>query len=145
MTLFVLRKLILQTHMRSHPLELDVWFLVGPFFYFHTSCVRTAKALARLRGRLWRDCAGSPEPSLVACVVSSIILWAYKYILWTIWNLGWGFGFRKDVIPHWPLTPAFRVVQTLWFICVWSCDLRYRFIDFTCTIVGLIIQYTSYM
>ena len=31
--------------------------------YFHTSFVRTAKALARLRG-----CAGSPEPSLVAYI-----------------------------------------------------------------------------
>ena len=47
---------------------LDVWFLVRPFVYFHTSCVRTAKALARLRG-----CAGSPEPSLVAYVLRTII------------------------------------------------------------------------
>ena len=31
--------------MRSHPVGLDVWFCVGPFVYFHTSCVRTAKAL----------------------------------------------------------------------------------------------------
>ena len=29
---------------------LDVWFLVGSLVYFHTSCVRTAKALVR---RLW--------------------------------------------------------------------------------------------
>ena len=43
-------------------------FLVGPFVYFHTSCVGTSKALARLRG-----CAGSPEPSLVAYVISTII------------------------------------------------------------------------
>ena len=63
MALFVLRKFILQTRMRSHPVGLEVWFLVGPFVYFHTSCVRIAKALARLRG-----CAGSPEPSLVAYV-----------------------------------------------------------------------------
>ena len=49
MVLFVLRKLILQTGMRSHPVGLDVSFLVGPFVYFHTSCERTAKALARLR------------------------------------------------------------------------------------------------
>ena len=34
-------------------------------------CVRTAKALVRLRG-----CAGSPEPSLVAYVISTIISWA---------------------------------------------------------------------
>ena len=65
--LFILRKFILQTRICSHPVELDVWFLVGPFVYFHTSCVRTAKALARLRG-----CAGSPKPSLVAHVISTI-------------------------------------------------------------------------
>ena len=68
MALFVLRKLILQTHMRSHPVGLEVSFLVGPFVYFHTSCERTVKALARLRGY-----AGSPEPSLVAYVISTII------------------------------------------------------------------------
>ena len=60
MVFFVLRKLILQTHMSSHPVGLDVWFLVWPFVYFHTVCVRIVKALARLLG-----CAGSPEPSLV--------------------------------------------------------------------------------
>ena len=42
--------------------------LVGPFAYFHTVCVRTGKALARLH-----ECAGSAEPSLVACVISTII------------------------------------------------------------------------
>ena len=61
MVLFVLVKLIAQKHMRSHPMGLDVWFLVWPFIYFHTSCVWIAKALARLH-----RCAGSPEPSLVA-------------------------------------------------------------------------------
>ena len=39
-----------------------------PFVHFHTLCVRTAKALVRLRG-----CACSPEPSLVAYVISTII------------------------------------------------------------------------
>ena len=57
MVLFVLRKLILQTRMRSHPVGLDVWFLVRPFVYFNTLYVQTAKALARPRG-----CAGSPDP-----------------------------------------------------------------------------------
>ena len=71
MALFVLHKLILQTRMRSHPVGLDVWFFIGPFLYFHTSCVRTAKALARLR-----RCAGTPESSLVAYVISTIISWA---------------------------------------------------------------------
>ena len=36
MALFVLHKLNLQTHMRSYPVGLDVWFLVGPFVCFHT-------------------------------------------------------------------------------------------------------------
>ena len=71
MVVFVLHKLILQTCMHSHPMGLDVWLLVGPLVYFHTSCVRTAKALVRLRG-----CTGSPEPSLVAYVISTIISWA---------------------------------------------------------------------
>ena len=53
MVLFVLRKLILQKCMQSHPVALDVWFLVGPFICFHTSCVRTVKAL------VVKDCAGS--------------------------------------------------------------------------------------
>ena len=59
MVLFVLQKRILQTHKTTHPMGLDVWF----FVYFHTSCVRTANTLARLRGN-----AGSPVHSLVAYV-----------------------------------------------------------------------------
>ena len=70
MVLFVPRTLMLQTLMCSHPVGLDVWFLVGLFVYFHTSCARTVKALARLCG-----CAGSPEPSLVAYAISTIISW----------------------------------------------------------------------
>ena len=74
MVCFVLRKLILQTHTRRHPEGLDAWFWVGPFVYFHTWCVRTAKALARLCGF-----AGSPEPSLVAYVISTMIPWAGSF------------------------------------------------------------------
>ena len=58
----------LQTRMCSHPVGLDVWFFVGPFVYFHTSCEQTAKALVRLR-----KCAGSSEPLLAAYVISIII------------------------------------------------------------------------
>ena len=50
---FVLRKLIHQTRMRSHPVALDVWFFVRPFVYLHTWCVGTAKALVRLRRLAW--------------------------------------------------------------------------------------------
>ena len=48
MALIAFRKLSLQTCMCSNPLGLHVWFLVRPFVYFHTLCVRTVKALARL-------------------------------------------------------------------------------------------------
>ena len=49
MALFVLCKLILQIRMHSHPVGLDVWFLVWPFVYFHSSCLRTAgKSLKHL-------------------------------------------------------------------------------------------------
>ena len=68
MALFVLHKLILDIGMRSHPVGLDVWFLVRPFVFFHTSCVRTAKAVVRLS-----RCTGSPEPLLVAYVISTLI------------------------------------------------------------------------
>ena len=60
--------------MHSHPVRLDVWLLVAPFVYFHTSSVRTAKALVGLRGY-----AGSPEPSLVTYVISTIISWAGSF------------------------------------------------------------------
>ena len=76
MALFILRKFILQMSMCRHPVGLDVWFLVGPFIYFHTLCVRTVKALARLGG-----CAGSPEPLLVAYAISTIISLAQMMLL----------------------------------------------------------------
>ena len=74
MVLFVLRKLILQTGMRRHPVWLYVWFLVGHFVYFHTSCKRTANALTWLR-----------ESSLVAYVISTIISWAGSYLFVCPW------------------------------------------------------------
>ena len=49
MVLFILRKLILQTRMRSNSVGAICLILVGPFVYFHISCVRIAKALAILR------------------------------------------------------------------------------------------------
>ena len=66
-----LSSVLIQTRMRRHSVGLDVWFLVGSFVYFHTSCVRTAKAVARLRG-----CTRLSEPSLVAYVISIMISWA---------------------------------------------------------------------
>ena len=50
--LSVLRKYILQMHMHSHLVGLDVCFLVRPFIYFHfiLHCVRTVKARLFLIG-----------------------------------------------------------------------------------------------
>ena len=76
LALFVLLKFILQIRMRSHPVRLDVWFLAWPFVYFYSSCVRTAKALARLRG-----CTASPEPSQVAYAICTIISWAGSWVV----------------------------------------------------------------
>ena len=57
------------THsLNLHTQPSDGAILFDCFVYFHTLCMRTAKALAWLRG-----CAGSPEPSLVAYVISTII------------------------------------------------------------------------
>ena len=81
--------------MRSHPVGLDVCILVGPFVYFPTLCVQTAKALASLRG-----CAGSPEPShprsfarvfagclcdtIISCAGSYNELLLHKYRCWLV-------------------------------------------------------------
>ena len=53
MALIALCKLNLQTRMCSHPLGLLVWFSVRSFVYFYSLCVRTAKALARMRSLAW--------------------------------------------------------------------------------------------
>ena len=58
MALFLLHKLILQLRMRSHPVGLDVWFLVGLFIYFHTSRV----------------------PSLITYLISTKISWTASNI-----------------------------------------------------------------
>ena len=78
MALFVLRKFILQTRMCSHPVGLDVWFYVD---HFSSSILHVCE-----QRRLWRDCADtqairavSPEPSLVAYVISTLISWAGSF------------------------------------------------------------------
>ena len=101
MVLFVLRKPILQMHMRSRPVW--GWGLVGPFVYFHTTCVRTAKTVAILRG-----CAGSPEQSLVAYVVSTIISWAGSNILTILITIAISYHGNWNV-QHWKGKRIFTV------------------------------------
>ena len=116
MALFVLRKLILQTRMRGHPVGLDVWFFIGPFVYFHTSCVGTAKALARLRGS-----AGSPEPSLVTYVISTIITWA------GLFNGAVDLNYKGNNKSNIKMTPVSLYKMTclpIWFSCVSEIEMK---------------------
>ena len=78
MALFLLHKLILQMCMCGHPVGLDVWFLVKPIVHFHTSCVRTVKALVRLQMRrlAW----------VFAGLISTIIWWAGSYVWENYWD-----------------------------------------------------------
>ena len=103
MALFVLLKLILQTCTHSHPVGLDVGFLVGPFIYFHTLCVRTTKALARLR-----RCAVSLEPSLFTYAVSTIISWAGS------------FYFCKFYLPAFVIVNLFTKIRPTLKICLFA-------------------------
>ena len=53
--------------MSSPPVGLQKCFFAWSFLQVSTKCLQTATALARLR-----LCAGSPEPLLVACVISTL-------------------------------------------------------------------------
>ena len=99
MVLFVLHKLILEMRMHSHPVGLDVWFFVEPFLYFHTSCVWTAKTLARLRG-----CAGSLE--LAGCLCDEY----HNLMSWLKWSPTHSF-YAHSVLLH-----AWRIFSTLYLV-----------------------------
>ena len=73
MVLFVLCKLILQTCMCSHPVGLDVWFLVGPFVYFPI-LLHVCEVKARLRRLTWAFTGR-------LYVISTIISWAGSYFV----------------------------------------------------------------
>ena len=81
--------------MYSHPMRLDVWFLVGPSVYFPTLCVWTANAVIRLRG-----CAGFPEPSLVAWAFAGRQCNKYHNLMsWLIWRIWLHFLRPKKKMP----------------------------------------------
>ena len=74
------RKLILQTRMCSHAVGLDVWFFVRPFVNFHTSCVRTAKALVAYVINTTISWAGSNENNhlkYLSCLMTKSTKWLY--------------------------------------------------------------------
>ena len=76
MALFVLRKLILQTRMHSHPVEQDVWFLVGLFLYFICANSEGFGKTARMRRLAWafagRNCDKYPG-SLLFFFLSRVV------------------------------------------------------------------------
>ena len=86
---------------------LDNWFLVGPFIYFHTSCVRTAKALAKLGGLSLRwsplistiiSLAGPNEDSedkLVAIHWETDVVLAFRLNCFIIGAVKCRLGFRR--------------------------------------------------
>ena len=77
MVLLVLRKLILQMCMRSHPVELDVWFLVGLFIYFHTFILHMCK-----QRRLWWDCV-----DVIKVMWNRECFWSWNIHIENIWTL----------------------------------------------------------
>ena len=90
--------------MCSHPVGLDVTYFIEPFVSCHTSCVWTAKALARLR-----RCAGSPEPSLVTYVISTMSWLKY---FWT--NISTVYRCCKKKLPKLGSCRK-RIIATIFF------------------------------
>ena len=70
MVLFVCHKLILQMSMHSQ------WGYMSEFWSDSSS---TSILHVCEQRRLWRECAGSPEPWLVAYVISTIISWTGSF------------------------------------------------------------------
>ena len=68
--------------MPSHSEGPGIWFSVWRFLLTHCLYERAAKVLARLR-----ECAGSPEPSLLAFAISTKFAWRGPFekccFLWT--------------------------------------------------------------
>ena len=62
--------------MPSHPAGPGIWLSVWRFLLTHYLYERAAEVLARLRG-----CAGSPEPSLLACAISTKFAWRGPFLI----------------------------------------------------------------
>ena len=108
--LIALRKLNLQTRMPSHPMGLHVWFSVRSFIYFYSLCVRSVKALARLR-----ICAVSPEPLPFAYAISTIISWAGSFFT------RWTRNIRNTKVLSFTLPKMFNIISQLkFYVRSWS-------------------------
>ena len=90
------RFVVLQIRMHSPLFGLQTCVFAGSFLKISTSLLRTAKALARLR-----LCAGSPEPLLVAFVISTLFscggsIFQFFLILAYLQTLVLSTSFRKS-------------------------------------------------
>ena len=91
MALFILHNIILQTRMLSHPVGLEVCFLVRPFVCFHISCVQKRR----------HRCAGLPKPSLVTYERSTITSWADSYVLrWMVFDQVYAWVLLKELFDQ---------------------------------------------
>ena len=70
-----MRKMLPLTSMSTNLEGLEVEFLARAFLYFHTLCIRAAKALASLR-----ICTDSSEPSLLTDAISTEIICTGSYM-----------------------------------------------------------------
>ena len=111
MVFLIPHKLILQKCMQSHPVVLDVWFLVGPFASILHVCEQW---------KLWQDWAGLPEPLLVTYVIRTIISWAGSNTFWTGKHMSR--AMRKCVSCHMRTT---KVQISLHVRAVWSAPLLF--------------------
>ena len=73
----------------------DFWLDFSSTSILHVCEQRRLWAVARLQ---W--CAGLPEPSLVACVISSIISWAGSFVTFWNWTESWSERGRKNKPNH---------------------------------------------
>ena len=90
MALFILRKFILQSRMHSHPVGLDVWFLVGPL---STSLFYLCQQWRLWRAAQMRSLAWAFAGRL--CDKNTIISWDGSFLIksllgrfseWTFWS-----------------------------------------------------------
>ena len=106
MALFVLRKLILQTCMHSHPVGLDVWFLIGPFVYFHTLCANSKGSgeTAWMRRLAWAFAGRLCDK------YHNIMSWLFKHAI--VLNV------TSKVLPYNCLKPTWESIErTSTYVC----------------------------
>ena len=125
MVLFVLRKLILQMGMCSHPVGLDVWFLVGLFFYYHTFMCANSEGsgeTAQMR-RLARALPGrlcDKYHNLMSCLKCKLCINCLHFLgCKTIWL------FNSIILHPYVLHEIFLKIQFVFIGIITMADAKY--------------------